>query len=1173
MGNCTLNNCTLVNNAAASTGGGTHFSTLNNCIVYYNTTITSDAANYDPSSALNYSCTTPLPTSGIGNISLEPQLASASHLSANSPCLGRGSYSAVSGTDIDGEPWANPPAMGCDQYYSGAITGSLSVALSAPYSSVATGFNVDFRGFISGRAGASRWEFGDGTVLSNQLAASHAWSVAGDYPVILRAYNETYPTGVTAVLTVHVVAQPIHYVAWKSASPAAPYSSWSTAANTIQDAVDAATVPGAMVLVTNGIYAVRGQVDSSGTTNRVVVDKLLTVKSVNGAQFTMIDGSGIMRCAYLTNGSSMVGFTLTNGFAEYGGGVVCQSAAALVSNCVLAGNLAYGFGGGAYNGTLNNCTLIGNSAPFYNGGGALSATLNNCILIGNSAPYGGGVSGCIANNCVLTRNSAETGGAAFGGTLNNCTLTGNRATNSVGGASGELNNCIVYYNTAPTDANYDSVYSTLNYCCTTPLPTNGVGNISSEPQLASASHLAATSPCRGAGSSAYVSGMDIDGEPWSNPPSIGCDELRVGSVTGALAVALLASYTNAAIGFSVDFQALIAGRLSASRWEFGDGTVVSNRPYTSHSWSAAGDYPVILRAYNDSYPGGISSTVVVHVVTQPIHYVAAGNVNPVSPYTSWATAASNIQDAVDAATVPTALVLVTNGTYANGGKAVSGIMTNRVAVDKLLRVQSVNGPEFTVIKGYQVPATTNGDGAIRCVYLMNGAILSGFTLTGGATVLAGYGGGLWCEPFATATNCVVSGNSAFHGGGGAYGGKLNNCTLTGNVAVTGGGASDATLNNCTLIGNRAFFPNGGAGAGGGAHGCTLNNCMLASNSATVEGGGADTCTLNSCTLTNNSASQNGGGASGSTLNNCSLSGNSAPFGGGAYRGTLNNCTLRGNLVPNGYGAGMYGGTASNCLLYGNTAYQGGGSYLGTLNNCTLTGNSASSQGGGAVNGTLNNCIVYFNTASAGANFWQESYVVTLNYCCTTPVPTNGMGNFTNAPRFVDQAGGNLRLQTNSPCINAGLNAYSPVGPDLDGNPRIAGVAVDVGAYEFQSPASVLSYAWLQRYGLPTDGSADYLDSDGDRANNWQEWIAGTIPTDVLSALRMFSPSNNVSGLAVSWQSVSNRNYFLERANGLDAASSFSLLTSNIVGQAGTTVYTDTNANGPGPFFYRVGVQQ
>jgi len=89
--------------------------------------------------------------------------------------------------------------------------------------------------------------------------------------------------------------------------------------------------------------------------------------------------------------------------------------------------------------------------------------------------------------------------------------------------------------------------------------------------------------------------VDIDGEPWANPPAMGCDEYYSGSVTGAVTVALLASYTNVATGFSVDFQALISGRVSASRWEFGDGTVVSNQPYASHAWSAAGDYAVILR--------------------------------------------------------------------------------------------------------------------------------------------------------------------------------------------------------------------------------------------------------------------------------------------------------------------------------------------------------------------------------------------------------------------------------------------------------------------------------------------------------------------------------------------------------------------------------------------------
>ena len=44
-------------------------------------------------------------------------------------------------------------------------------------------------------------------------------------------------------------------------------------------------------------------------------------------------------------------------------------------------------------------------------------------------------------------------------------------------------------------------------------------------------------------------------------------------------------------------------------------------------------------------------------------------------------------------------------------------MTNRVAITNSLVVHSVNGPQFTTIQGYQLTGTTNGDGAIRCVYI------------------------------------------------------------------------------------------------------------------------------------------------------------------------------------------------------------------------------------------------------------------------------------------------------------------------------------------------------------------------------------------------------------------------------------------------------------------------
>src|SRR5438105_784518 len=78
---------------------------------------------------------------------------------------------------------------------------------------------------------------------------------------------------------------------------------------------------------------------------------------------------------------------------------------------------------------------------------------------------------------------------------------------------------------------------------------------------------------------------------------------------------------------------------------------------------------------------------------------------------------------------PGALVLVSNGNYAP------------LQAPDLLNVRSVNGPLFTVI---------NGDGTSSCASLVNSASLSGFTLTNGA---GGANGG-------TVSNCTLSGNSS-----------------------------------------------------------------------------------------------------------------------------------------------------------------------------------------------------------------------------------------------------------------------------------------------------------------------------------------------------------------------------------------------------------------------------
>ena len=50
---------------------------------------------------------------------------------------------------------------------------------------------------------------------------------------------------------------------------------------------------------------------------------------------------------------------------------------------------------------------------------------------------------------------------------------------------------------------------------------------------------------------------------------------------------------------------------------------------------------------------------------------------------------------------------------------------------------------------------------------------------------------------------------------------------------------------------------------------------------------------------------------------------------------------------------------------------------------------------------------------------------------------------------------------------------------------------------------------------------------------------------------------------MTWESVNTRTYYLQSSTNLAAQPAFFTIQSNIVGQVGTTSYTDTTAIGPG----------
>lgn len=181
----------------------------------------------------------------------------------------------------------------------------------------------------------------------------------------------------------------------------------ASAVATLQEAVNRA-VDGDTVRVADGTYE-----------PVFTAAKHIVIESANGYKTTVIDGGGTNGCVnvgYNPSGSFpptistntvIRGFTLTNGRAFHGGGIIGGIAErCLVRNCVAfnegpghSAAFVYGEGGGAYCSTLRYCTIVENTAEFWpgyewecdpyttggEGGGTYACTLEHCIVWNNTA--------------------------------------------------------------------------------------------------------------------------------------------------------------------------------------------------------------------------------------------------------------------------------------------------------------------------------------------------------------------------------------------------------------------------------------------------------------------------------------------------------------------------------------------------------------------------------------------------------------------------------------------------------------------------------------------------------------------------------------------------------------------------------------------------------------------
>jgi hypothetical protein len=424
------------------------------------------------------------------------------------------------------------------------------------------------------------------------------------------------------------------------------------------------------------------------------------------------------------------------------------------------------------------------------------------------------------------------------------------------------------------------------------------------------------------------------------------------------------------------------------------------------------------------------------------HYVSQSSPSPTPPYSTLATAAHTIQEAVDVAGDGDT-VLVEPGDYA---------LANQVVVTNAIRLQGASGASQTFLSSQD---------NVWCLRMSNSlAVADGLTFRPIGRYDEGFGafvvGGM-------IQNCNFTNfRVGFPGGAIAMiGGVVSNSIVTyrryptEGVAVYGDGA---LVTDCLVSGIQSFA---------GGTGVSLTNSRLQNSviSGVSQGGNfsggpavlAQSSSVVGCTISNNFNLGSGGGAylQDSFMDRCIVTGNTGTgeclgSGGGGIFET--NSVIRNSLIT------------SNSLTFNSgdpiCGNFGGGVYMrdGSLVNCTVVGNTArvisnGTGGGGGVfaeSGGITNCIIYLNLVYAANNpssNWVSMPAAVFDHCCTTPDP-GGAGNTTQDPQFVNATIGDFHLAATSPCIDAGITQPWMIGAqDLDGNPRVSGASVDIGAYE------------------------------------------------------------------------------------------------------------------------------
>ncbi|MBN1771108.1 MAG: hypothetical protein JXB32_07605 [Deltaproteobacteria bacterium] len=339
--------------------------------------------------------------------------------------------------------------------------------------------------------------------------------------------------------------------------------------------------------------------------------------------------------------------------------------------------------------------------------------------------------------------------------------------------------------------------------------------------------------------------------------------------------------------------------------------------------------------------------------------------------------------------------------------------------------------------------------------------------TGGAGGPGGSGGAVYNDSSTlvvsrTLFEANVAGTGGPGGGAAAWVRDMDARAVGGGGGVGGAGGAIANVSSTLLAASCRFLDNrAGAGGAGGAANASGRMDMIESRGGAGGVGGAggavssgsSTVSLVNSVFAGNTTGAGGAGGVATSLGEMMIiarGGNGGAGGaGGAIRDSgavgIASCTVTGN----GTGAGGAGGVAYSTEMAGPGTAGAGGAVGGVS----------------SVGAAISNSILWGNTSAFATDTVSQEQLTdgtATVASCDVQGGFAGTGNLDVDPEFVSVSGGDLHLDAGSPCVGAGsaallpadaadldgdLDVAEPLPHDLDGNARVQGGTLDMGAYE------------------------------------------------------------------------------------------------------------------------------